>query len=115
MPAQAIGPGARENHFANAVDNYYEVVFSPTGVAYLNRVFHGQVMNVASAAYQGGGAHRWFNVQLIRRNRYTTVIVNGATVFSQIYQPDASGEFVGVVTHWTDANFDDVQVTELQQ
>jgi hypothetical protein len=107
--------GARENHFANAVDNYYEVVFSPTGVAYLNRVFHGQVMNVASAAYQGGGAHRWFNVQLIRRNRYTTVIVNGATVFSQIYQPDASGEFVGVVTHWTDANFDDVQVTELQQ
>lgn len=107
--------GARESYFSPAVDNYHEVVFSPTGVAYLNRVLHGQVMNVASAPYQGGGAHRWFNVQLIRHSGYTTVIVNGAPVFADVYQPDAAGDFAGVVTHWTDASFDDVQVTELQR
>ena len=106
--------GARENYLASVFDNYHEVVFSPTGIAYLNRVLHGQVMNVASAPYQGGGAHRWFNVQVIRRNGYTTVRVNGAAVFSEIYQPDAAGDLVGVVTHWTNASFDDVLFTELQ-
>ncbi len=55
------------------------------------------------------------HVQLIRRNGYTTVIVNGATIFSGLYQPDAAGDFVGVVTHWTNASFDDVLFTELQQ
>jgi hypothetical protein len=107
--------GARDNDNYFDLDNYHEVVFSPTGVAYLNRVFHGQVMNIASAPYQGGAAHSWFNVQLIRRNGYSTVKVNGATIFSDIYQPDASGDYLGVVTHWTNASFDDVLITELQQ
>lgn len=107
--------GGRDNDNYFDLDNYHEVVFSPIGVAYLNRVLHGQVMNIASTAYPGGGAHRWFNVHLVRRNGYTSVRVNGATVFSEIYQPDAVGDYVGVVTHWTNANFDDVVFTELQQ
>jgi hypothetical protein len=64
--------GGRENYNSSAFDNYHEVVFGPTGVAYRNRVFHGHVMNIASAPYEGGGAHRWFNVQLVRRNGYST-------------------------------------------
>jgi hypothetical protein len=107
--------GGRDNDSFFDLDNYHEVVFNPTGVAYLNRVFHGRVINIASAPYEGGGPHRWFNVQLTRRNGYTTVRVNGATIFSQIYQPDAAGDYLGLVTHWTNANFDDVLVTELQQ
>jgi hypothetical protein len=98
-----------------AEDDYYEVVFSPTGTAQLNRVFMGFSRTEATASYSGGEPHRWFNVQLLRRGDFTTVKVNGVTVFQDVYQPGARGEFGGVVTHWTDANFDDVQVSEQQQ
>jgi hypothetical protein len=41
--------------------------------------------------------------------------VNGATVFSEICQPDAEGDQVAAVTHWTNASFDDVLMTDQQQ
>ncbi|MET0658905.1 MAG: hypothetical protein ABW110_12185, partial [Steroidobacteraceae bacterium] len=107
--------GGRDNDNYFDWDNYHEVAFSPTGVAYLNRVLHGQVMNIATAPYAGGGPHRWFNVQIIRRAGYTTVRVNGATIFAEVYQPDASGDYVGVVTHWTNASFDDLSIAEISQ
>ncbi len=110
--------GARGNRAGltygmRAEDDYYEVVFSPTGTAQLNRVFMGFSRTEATASYSGGEPHRWFNVQLIRRGDFTTVKVNGVTVFNEVYQPGARGEFGGVVTHWTDANFDDISVMEL--
>jgi hypothetical protein len=96
-----------------AEDDYYEVVFSPTGTARLNRVFMGFSRTEAAASYSGGEPHRWFNVQMIRRGDFTTVKVNGVTIFNEVYQPGARGEFGGVVTHWTDANFDDISIMEL--
>jgi hypothetical protein len=113
------------NHYANAgnlvglaygyraPDDYFEVVFSPTGVAKLNRVLKGVTTNVATASYSGGGQHRSFRVQLIQRQLRTTVKVNGVTVFNEVPQPDAGGAYLGLVAHWAKANFDDIFVTEL--
>jgi hypothetical protein len=113
------------NHYANAgnlvgltyayrgSDDYFEVVFSPTGAAKLNRVLKGVTTSIATASYSGGGQHRWFDVQLIQRQLRTTVKVNGVTVFNEVPQPDAGGAHLGLVAHWTKANFDDIFVTEL--
>lgn len=113
------------NHYANAgnlvglayayraPDDYFEVVFSPTGVAKLNRVLKGVTTIVATASYSGGGQHRSFGVQLIQRQLRTTVKVNGVTVFNEVPQPDAGGARLGLVAHWAKANFDDIFVTEL--
>jgi hypothetical protein len=117
------------NHYANAgnlvgltyayrgPEDYFEVVFSPTGVARLNRVLKGQTTSVATASYSGGGQHQWFDVQLIQRvvqrQLRTTVKVNGVTVFNEVPQPDAGGAQFGLVAHWAIANFDDISVTEV--
>lgn len=113
------------NHFAAAgnlvgltyayrgPEDYFEVVFSPTGVAKLNRRLKGQTTTVATAPYQGGGPRQWFDVRLMQRDLFTTVLVNGAPVFTNVWQPDAGGARVGFVTHWANANFDDISVTEI--
>lgn len=94
-------------------NDYFEVVFSPTAVAKLNRVLKGVITNVATASYSGGGRHQWFDVQLIQRDLLTTVKVNGVTVFDQVSQPDAGGADFGLVAHWANANFDDISITEV--
>ena len=94
-------------------DDYFEVVFSPTGVAKLNRRLKGVTTTVATASYSGGGQHQWFNVRLIQRDLLTTVKVNGVTVFDQVPQPDAGGAHFGLVAHWANANFDDISITEV--
>jgi hypothetical protein len=117
------------NHYANAgnlvglayayrgPEDYYEVVFSPTGIARLNRVLKGQTTNVATASYSGGGQHQWFAVSLVQRvvqhQLRTTVKVNGVTVFNEVPQPDAGGALFGLVAHWANANFDNLSVTEV--
>jgi hypothetical protein len=95
-----------------APDDYYEAVFSPTGVAYLNRVLKGVTTSIATAPYAGGGPHQSFDVQLLQRNRHTTVSVNGVTVFNNVDQPDTGVGRPGLVTHWTNASFDNVSITE---
>ena len=95
-----------------ADSNYFEVVFTPTGIARLNRVLKGQTTTVATAPYQGGGAHRWFNVQLLHRQSRVTVKVNGVTVFDNVYQPDAQHGSLGLVTHWAVASFDDLAIRQ---
>jgi uncharacterized membrane protein len=114
------------NHYANAgnlvgltyayrgPDDYFEVVFSPIGVAKLNRVLKGMTTSVATASYSGGGQHQWFDVQLLQRRLRTTVKVNGVTVFNEVPQPDAGGAALGLVAHWAIANFDDIAVAQLQ-
>jgi hypothetical protein len=104
--------GLRSDPGLPAEGNYFEVVFSPVGIARLNRVFKGQVTTIATASYQGGGAHRWFNVQVLHRQSYTTVKVNGVTIFDNVYQPDAQTGGLALVTHWSLASFDDISVKQ---
>lgn len=94
-------------------DDYYEVVFSPSGVARLNRVRKGVTTTLATAQYSGGGPHSWFEVQLLERGQDVTVAVNGATVFNGVHLADLGKYRVGIVTHWADAEFDDISLTEV--
>jgi hypothetical protein len=105
--------GFRSDPGLSAADsNYFEVVFTPTGIARLNRSLKGQTTTLATAPYQGGGAHRWFQVQLVQRQSYVTVKVNGVTVFDNVYQPDAEHGYLGVITHWAVASFDDISIQQ---
>jgi hypothetical protein len=49
----------------------------------------------------------------MQRDLFTTVPVNGAPVFTDVWQPDAGGARLGFVTHFANANFDDISVTEI--
>lgn len=91
----------------------YEVTFSPTGVARLTRVQLGMTKVLATAPYAGGGPNVWFNVQVIQRDLHTTVQVNGTTVFDNVSQPDLGVNGVGLVTHWADAEFDDLSLQQV--
>ena len=108
------------NRFANAgnlvgftygvrASIYYEVVFSPTGVAQLRKVVKGVPITIATASYEGGGRNQWFDAQLTQIGERTTVRVNGVPVFENVPQPDALGGGLGFVAHWTNASIDDVQ------
>jgi hypothetical protein len=113
------------NHFGNSgnlvglvygvheLGDWYEVTFSPTGVARLTRVRQGVTKVIATAPYSGGGPNVWFNVQLIQRDLHTTVRVNGVTVFNNVSQPDLGDHRLGLVTHWADAEFDDLSIRDI--
>jgi len=68
---------------------------------------------IATAPYSGGGPNVWFNVQLIQRDLHTTVRVNGVTVFNNVSQPDLGDHQLGLVTHWADAEFDDLSIQDI--
>lgn len=92
---------------------YYEAVFGPTGVAHLRKVVNDVPSSIATAHYQGGARGQRFDAQLIQRDRRTTVLVNGVTVFNNVLQPDAVGGELGFVTHWTSASVDDVSFAQI--
>jgi hypothetical protein len=92
---------------------YYEVVFSPTGVAQLRKVVKGVPITIATASYEGGARNQWFDAQLTQIGERTTVRVNGAPVFENVPQPDALGGGLGFVAHWTNASIDDVQFQQI--
>jgi hypothetical protein len=68
---------------------------------------------IATAPYSGGGPHVWFNVQLVQRDLRTTVRVNGVTVFNNVSQPDLGAHWLELVTHWADAEFDDLSIRQV--
>jgi hypothetical protein len=92
----------------NDANAYYEVLFSPTGVARLRRVQDGIVTALRTTTYREGGQNVWFDVELIRRGgRATTVRVNGNDVF-RFGQNDIVGGLLGLVTHNTTGRFENV-------
>jgi hypothetical protein len=91
--------------------DYYEVVFSPTGDVFLNRVIQGTRYREASGRHTAL-PHEWFNVALVRRGSFTTVKVNEQVIIQDFYQAQLGSGEIGVVTHWSRAHFDNVSVTE---
>jgi hypothetical protein len=96
--------------------DYYEVLFAPTGEAYLNKFIQGQLTQVAKGTHPALGRNVWFTVQLARRGPFATVKVNGQTVFQNVAaaQLDNSLESgrIGLITHWARAMFDDLRIEE---
>jgi hypothetical protein len=91
--------------------DYYEVVFSPTGQAILNKVLNGMRQRVATGTHSVP-RNVWFDVEVLRQGLDTTVKVNGATIFNKVPQSELSFGEVGVVTHWAKAWFDNLSVAD---
>jgi hypothetical protein len=117
LRAQMLNPYGASGNRVGIVFNYIasgsrveysEVVFSPTGVARINRVVNQVVQTLATAPYDGG-RNRWFDVKF-ELDSAVTVTIDGAIVFAAV---DANpNEFpagrVGLITHWAPGRFDDV-------
>jgi hypothetical protein len=91
--------------------DYYEVVFSPTGIAQLNRVIEGGRYTVARAAHTVP-RNTWFKVEVLRGSGKTTVLVGGQPVFQDVPENELGAGDVGAITHWTRGSFDDLKVQD---
>lgn len=91
--------------------DYYEVVFSPTGSARLNKIIQGTRYMVASATH-GVPRNVWFDVEVVRSGLATTVLVNGSPIFNNVSQGELGAGDVGAITHWSRGRFDDLNVEE---
>jgi hypothetical protein len=94
------------------VNDYYEVVFSPTGIMQMNKFIEGVRYPVRTATHTIP-RNTWFDVQVIRDGMRTTVKVNGVTLVEGEFQGELRGGDIGVITHWSKGRFDDVSLTEL--
>jgi hypothetical protein len=96
--------------------DYYEVVFAPTGQAYLNKFIQGQLTQIATSTHTVLGRAVWFDVELTRRGPLATVKVNGQVVFENVATAQLDNSLntgdVGLITHWSRANFDDVRIEQ---
>ncbi len=99
------------------VGDYYEVVFAPTGQAYLNKFIQGSLTQVATSTHNALGRNVWFTVELTRHGPYATVKVNNQTVFQNVAAAQLDNTlnsgWVGLISHWSPARFDDLRVEEL--
>jgi hypothetical protein len=91
--------------------DYYEVVFAPTGQAFINKVLNGARYRVATGAHNVA-SDEWFTVAVVRSGVNTTVRVNGVTVFDKVPQGELPFGDVGVVSHWSKARFDNLTVSD---
>jgi hypothetical protein len=91
--------------------DYFEVVFSTTGLAFLNKVINGVRTRVASGTHNVP-RNAWFDVEVTRVGTTTTVKVNGVTIFNRVPQGELGHGRAGVVTHWTKGRFDDLSVAD---
>jgi len=91
--------------------DYYEVVFSSTGIAQLNKVLNGVRTHVARGTHTVP-KNTWFNVVILRRGTTTTVKLNGSTIFNNVQQGELGAGKVGLVTHWSKGQFDNVIVRD---
>ena len=89
--------------------DYYELVFSPTGSAFLNKFIQGVSYRIETFQHNVP-RNTWFDVQLFRSDIYTTFKVNGVTIIRDVPQGELHGGRIGVVTHWSQGRFDDVSL-----
>jgi hypothetical protein len=88
--------------------NYYELVFSPTGIAQVRRMIAGAVTVVFEAPYKEGGPTRWVNAELYANGTQMHLVVNGNTIISGLQQGELPQGRLGLVAHGTTAKFDHV-------
>lgn len=91
--------------------DYFEVVFSPTGIMQLNKVIQGVRYPVRSRIHNIP-RNTWFDVQVIRNDIFTTVKLNGATILENEPQGDLREGSIGAITHWAKGRFDNVSVDD---
>jgi hypothetical protein len=90
--------------------DYFEVVFSPTGIMQINKFIQGVRYPVATGTHTIP-RNTWFDVQVVRVGIFTDVRVNGTTVLQLVRQGELRGGGIGVITHWSKGRFDNVVLT----
>jgi hypothetical protein len=90
--------------------NYYELVFSPTGMAQVRRVIAGTSSVVFEAAYKEGGPNKWLNAELYAHGTKMQLVVNGNSIVSGLQQRELPKGRLGLVAYGTSAKFDDVRI-----
>jgi hypothetical protein len=90
--------------------DYFELLFSPTGTMQVNKVIEGVRYPVTTRPHNIP-ANTWFDVQLVRTGIFTDVKLNGVTVLAQLPQGELPGGFIGAITHWAKARFDNLLLT----
>jgi hypothetical protein len=88
--------------------NYYELVFSPAGIAQVRRVIAGSVSVVFEAPYKEGKQNRWVNAELYANGTRMQLVVNGNSIVSGLQQRELPKGRLGLVAHGTTAQFDHV-------
>jgi hypothetical protein len=105
--------GARGNrvgltyNYQAGTGEFFEVVFSPTGIMQLNKTIQGVRYPVRSGTHNIP-RNTWFDVQVIRSGIFTTIKVNGTTLLENEPQGELRGGTVGAITHFTKGRFDDL-------
>ncbi len=98
-----------QDQFSLYAGDYFEIVFSPTGIAQINKFIQGVRYPVASRSHTIP-RNTWFDVQVIRNVNFTDVKVNGAPFLQLVQQGELRGGSVGVITHWARGRFDNVSL-----
>jgi len=91
--------------------DYYEIVFSTTGIAQLNKYIEG-VLYPVRTRHHNVPRNTWFDLEVIRSGIFTTIKVNGTQIFNPEPQGELRGGVLGFISHWTKGHFDDVQLVE---
>ncbi|WP_372947635.1 VPS10 domain-containing protein [Mariniphaga sp.] len=92
-------------------NNFYlvELDAEPQGV-WLKMVKDGNESTISTASYSGGGVGVFVTIEVKNDGSYTTVIINGNTIFDEVLTPDLSFGKIGLYTWWNPVWFDDVSV-----
>ena len=98
-----------QDPFGLYAGDYFEIVFSPTGIMQLNKFIQGVRYPVATRTHNIP-RNTWFDVQVIRSDVHTAVKLNGATVLQLLPQGELRGGTIGVITHWAKGRFDNVSL-----
>jgi hypothetical protein len=91
--------------------DYFEMVFSPTGIAQLNKVIQGTRYPVVTGSYSVPRA-TWFDVEVLRSGIDTSVRVNGTFIIGHLPMGDLRGGSIGMITHFAKGHYDDVSLTD---
>jgi hypothetical protein len=92
--------------------NYYEVVFSSTGIMQMNKIVEGIRTTVRTATHNIP-QKTWFGVQVFRQGVRTTVKLGGVPIIENQLQGELLGGSVGVITRWSKGSFDSVSLSPL--
>jgi hypothetical protein len=86
--------------------NYYELVVSATGLAFMRKVMNGIAVAEVAPSTTHIPRTQWFDVQVHWHNGKTSASVNGLGIVQDIPQSEFTSGQVGFVAHGTVGKFD---------
>jgi hypothetical protein len=96
----------------SSAEDYLEVVFAPTGQAFLNLIMEGTRYPLATGTH-AVPRNVWFDVEIIRKGTIATVTVNGKPTFQNVQVGQLGGGLLGVVSRFAKGSFDNLATNEV--